>query len=257
MQSKTKAPFGWVGGKSKLAKDIVTLMPEHRRYIEVFGGSLSVLYAKPKATGAGIEIVNDINSELINLHRAIRNYPDTLSIYLNQLLTSREIFADIKNKRLKPKNKIERAAFYFYLLSQSFGSKGSHFAMSKSRKPKNIYRDFTQLSKRLKGVSIENMSFEKLIATYDKEDSFFYCDPPYVGTESYYDHTDGFGIKEHKQLATILSSIKGKFLVSYNDCDTIRDPYDDFKIIQTKEIGYSLAGVKRQKRVKEVFITNY
>lgn len=45
--TKLKAPFGWVGGKSKLAQSIVSLMPPHKRYIEVFGGGLSVLYAKP------------------------------------------------------------------------------------------------------------------------------------------------------------------------------------------------------------------
>ena len=51
MQStKLKAPFGWVGGKSKLAKDIVGLMPEHTTYVEVFGGALNVFYAKPKVS---------------------------------------------------------------------------------------------------------------------------------------------------------------------------------------------------------------
>lgn len=204
-----------------------------------------------------IEIVNDINSELINLHRAIRTNPQSLTMYLNQLFISREIFLDIRTGTIKPRNNIERAAFYFYLLSQSFGSKGSHFAMSKSRKPKNIYRDFTQLSKRLKGVSIENMSFEKLIRTYDKEDSFFYCDPPYVGTESYYQNTGGFGIKEHQLLAKLLSKLEGRFLVSYNDCAVVRDLYKKFNIVQTKEIGYSLAGTAPQKKVKEVMIMNF
>lgn len=51
MQSnKLKAPFGWVGGKSKLAYDIVSLIPEeHTIYVEVFGGALSVFYAKDKS----------------------------------------------------------------------------------------------------------------------------------------------------------------------------------------------------------------
>ncbi|WP_343217636.1 DNA adenine methylase [Helicobacter sp. 13S00477-4] len=47
-----KAPFCWVGGKSKLAKTIVEMIPEHACYVEVFGGSLSVLYAKPKNQGS-------------------------------------------------------------------------------------------------------------------------------------------------------------------------------------------------------------
>ena len=57
---KLKAPFGWVGGKSKLAKDIVELMGEHDMYIEVFSGALNVLFAKEKIR---LEVVNDINYE--------------------------------------------------------------------------------------------------------------------------------------------------------------------------------------------------
>ena len=129
--TKLKAPFGWVGGKSQLAKDIVALMPEHVTYIEVFGGALSVLYTKERSK---VEIVNDINSELINLHRAIRNNPHTLQIYLNRLLISRELFLDIKQGRLKPRNNIEKAAFYLFLITQSFGSKGEHFAMAENLK---------------------------------------------------------------------------------------------------------------------------
>ncbi len=152
--TKLKAPFGWVGGKSRLAKEIIELIPEHTTYIEVFGGALSVLYAKERSK---VEVVNDINSDLINLHRAIRNNPRTLQMFLNQLFISRELFLDIKQGRLKPRNNIERAAFYLYLLSQSFGSKGEHFAMAKSgRKPKDIYKSYEKWSKRLKRVVIEN-----------------------------------------------------------------------------------------------------
>ena len=98
MQSTTlKAPFAWVGGKSQLSKDIVALIPnEHSTYIEVFGGGLSVFYAKEKSK---LEVINDINSELINLHKAIRNNPQSLSFFLNKLLISRELFADIKYKK--------------------------------------------------------------------------------------------------------------------------------------------------------------
>lgn len=260
MQStKLKAPFGWVGGKTKLAKDIIDLIPDnHSIYIEVFGGAASVLYQKQPSK---LEVLNDINSELINLHRAIRNNPQTLSMFLNDLFISREIFDDIRKRKMKPKNNIERAAFYFYQLTQSFGSKGDSFAMSAKagRKPKNIYRDFKKISDRLKGVTIENMSFSKLIPLYDKEDAFFYIDPPYVSTESYYKNTGGFGIKEHEQLAELLSKVKGKFLLSYNDSVVVRELYKDFNIRSTKEIEYTLGKNMhgKNKSVREVFITNY
>ena len=256
--TKQKAPFGWVGGKSKLAKEIVALIPkEHTKYVEVFGGALSVLYAKERSK---LEVVNDINSHLVNLHRCIRTNPQTLSYYLNNLLISREIFDDIKHKRMKPRNKIEAAAFYLYQLTQSFGSKGGNFAMSakSGRKPKNIYKSYKNYSKRLKGITIENKSFCELIPLYDKEDVFFYVDPPYVATESYYKHTGGFGVAEHEALAKLLANIKGKFLLSYNDCSFVRELYRGFKITSTKEIEYTLGkNVHGKKSVKEVFITNY
>lgn len=257
MMKNLKAPFGWVGGKSKLAEDIVALMPEHRLYVEVFGGALNVLYKKAITKGKQAEVVNDINCELVNLHRIIRSNPHSLSFYLNQMLISRELFNDILHGKIKPKNNIERAAHYYYLLTQSFGAKGTNFAMNaKSRRPKDIYKEFTTWSKRLKFVTIENMSFEKLIKTYDNDDAFFYCDPPYVSTESYYKHTGGFGVNEHKLLSELLHNIKGKFLISYNDCELVRELYSDFKIISTKEIKYTLSSTK-DKSVREVFIMNY
>lgn len=257
-KSTLKAPFAWIGGKSKLAEDIVALFPDHRLYVEVFGGALNVLYRKP-CTIKQAEVVNDINGELINLHRAIRTNPQSLSMYLNTLLISRELFADILSGRMKPRNNIERAAFYYYQLSQSFGAKGTTFAMmaKSGRRPKDIYKDFGQWSKRLKFVTIEHMSFDKLINTYDKEDAFFYCDPPYVSTEKYYQHTGGFGEVEHRKLSQLLHGIKGKFLLSYNDCELVRELYSDMKITSTKEINYTLRGAGSKKTVREVFITNY
>lgn len=257
--TKLKAPFAWVGGKSKLAKDIVEKIPEnHTTYIEVFGGALSVLYAKEKSR---LEVVNDINGELINLHRSIRTNPETLNFYLNQLLCSRELFFAIRDGHMKPRNKIEAAAFYLYRLNQSFGAKGDSFAMNakSGRKPKDIYRSYQKWSKRLKGVTIENMSFNKLIPLYDKEEVFFYVDPPYVSTESYYKNTGGFGRKEHEELAALLSQVKGKFLLSYNDCELVRELYKDFNIRATKEINYTLGANmhKKRKSVKEILISNY
>lgn len=258
IKTKLNAPFGWVGGKSKLANDIIKLIPEHKTYIEVFGGAGSVLYKKEPSK---LEIFNDINSELINLHRIIRNNPQSLSIYLNDLLISRQIFEDIKEGALKGRNNIEKAAFYFYQLLQSFGSKGTHFAMAAKagRNPKNIYKNFKNISQRLKFVTIENVSYDKLIPLYDKDDSFFYLDPPYLGTESYYKNTGAFKIKEHEKLADLLSKLKGKFLLSYNDHPKIRELYKDFNIQNSKEINYILGEKfhKKKKIVNELFIANY
>ncbi|PAF51999.1 DNA adenine methylase [Helicobacter sp. 13S00477-4] len=250
------SPFGWIGGKRKLANLIVSMMPKHSCYVEVFGGGLSVLYAKPKITREKYnEVINDINSELINLHKIIQTRPASLSDYLNDMLRSREIFYDIKKGILKPRNDIQKAAFYFYRIAFSFGSNTREFGMYKGKKPKNIYKSFKVYAQRLKGVCIENMDFKKLIQQYDSKDSFFYLDPPYVGTEHQYKHTGGFKLDAHKDLCTMLSNIKGKFLLSYNDCEFVREQYKDFKI-QKVQVRYTISQ-EHSRMNNELLIYNY
>ena len=78
---------------------------------------MSVLFAKQKSK---LESVNDINSELINLFKIIRDKPESLSYVLEQMVISREVFEDIKTKKDAPSNDIRRAAYFYYLISQSF-----------------------------------------------------------------------------------------------------------------------------------------
>ncbi|EFV09139.1 DNA adenine methylase family protein, partial [Campylobacter jejuni subsp. jejuni 305] len=249
-----KAPFAWVGGKNYLAKEIIALMPEHKSYIEVFGGALSVFYQK---SASKIEVINDINDELINLHLCIRNKPQSLANVLNSMIISRKIFHMLKNKEIKPRNDLERAAFYFYLISTSFGSSMGQFAMNKQRAPKRLCRDFSLHTKRLKNASIENKSFEYILKEYDYNEALFYLDPPYVGTENYYKNTGGFGLKEHELLCNLLKNIKGKFMLSYNDCELIRELYKDFNIKELK-VRYSLNNnVLKRKESKELLIMNF
>lgn len=253
-KEKIRAPFAWVGGKSRLASQITEIFPAHTSYIEVFGGALSVFYAKRKSK---IEILNDINGDLINLHRIIKTRPASLTAEINTMLKSRELFYNIKFKKIKPRSDIQRAAFYYYLISLSFGAKTENFAMSKCvRSSKNIYKDFMLYSKRLKTAVIENMSYEKLIKEYDNKEALFYVDPPYVGTEKYYKTPNGFNINDHINLADILKNIKGKFVLSYNDCEVVRDLYKDFKIKRIKT-RYSLNAASKSRSANELIITNY
>jgi len=251
-----KSPIWWVWWKSKLSKEVISLFPKHKHYVEVFGGGLSIFFKKHPSK---LETINDINSELINLYRIIKTKPKTLSDELNNMLISREIFNKIKIKEYKPKNNIERSAYFYYLISQSFWSKGDNFAMSTKswRKPKSIYKSFFKWSKRFKFVVIENMSFEKIISKYDSDKTFFYLDPPYYDYEKYYKW--GFKKSQHLLLRDSLKNIKWKFLLSYNDTPEIRKLYKKFNIIKSKEIDYTLwwSAHWKKKRVSELYISNY
>lgn len=210
-----------------------------------------MLYAKERSR---IEIVNDINSELINLHKIIKTRPQTLHIYLQNLLSSRELFYDIKKGKIKPRNDIERAAYYYFLITNSFSSTCSNFAMPKRRSPKDLHKSFLIYSKRMHGLCIENMSFEKLIRQYDSSDILFYYDPPYYGTEHYYLNTGGFGAEKHILLRDLLKKIKGRFVLSYNNCAFIKELYSDFNIREINVV-YTMDS-RNRKKASELIITN-
>lgn len=76
------------------------------------------------------------------------------------------------------------------------------------------------------GVIIENKDFESLIRHYDRPEAFFYCDPPYYEAEGCYAMV--FNKEDHHRLKKTLSEIKGKFLLSYNDCEFVRELYDGY-----------------------------
>jgi len=241
----------WIGGKKLLRKDIIKNFPSDvDRYIEVFGGAGWVLFGKEPHK---LEIINDIDGELINLYRCIKYHPEALQKELDYMLVSREIFFDYRDKNLKGMTDIQRAARYFYIIKASFSGDKDSFGTNR----KNLINAVEYLSKvteRLKNVVIENKDFADLIKVYDRPNALFYRDPPYFGTEKYYN--TGFDIEQHKQLKDILSNIKGKFVLSYNDCDFVRELYKDFEIVEV-ERNHNLAAKQGGARYKELIIKNY
>lgn len=242
----------WIGGKKLLRKEIIGSFPkeEIERYVEVFGGAGWVLFGKEPSK---IEVFNDINSELINLYRCIKYHPIALQQELEFMFMSREQFFDYRDKNLKGMTDIQRAARYFYIIKASFG--GDKISFGTSRKNiVNAIDYLSEVSKRLKNVVIENKDFLGLIKTYDRANVLFYCDPPYYGTEKYY-NTE-FGEEQHIQLRDILTQIKGKFILSYNDCEFTRDLYKNFNIIEI-ERNHNLRAKDGGYRYKELLIKNY
>ena len=122
---------------------------------------------------------------------------------------------------------MQKAAWFYQLIRYSYASGLTSFGSQ----PHDIRGNFPlieQAHRRLAKVVIENKDFEKLIGQYDRPVSFFYCDPPYFETESYYKNVGeaGFTEKDHIRLRDALMRAEGKFLLSYNDCEFIRNLYD-------------------------------
>ena len=102
---------------------------------------------------------------------------------------------------------------------------------------------------------IENKDFEALIRQYDRPNAFFYCDPPYFETEGHYEVV--FRKEDHVRLRDTLAGIEGKFMVSYNDCEYIRELYQDFQIEAVTRINNLAQRYDNGSEFPEVLIANY
>lgn len=255
------SPLKWVGGKSRLVKTIIPLIPKHKGYVEVFGGAGYLLFEKERANW---EILNDFDSNLMNFWSVVKYSKEQFLKSFEYTLISRQTFDEYKKIWKSTYDDIEdnviKAHIFYYLCNAGFGAdmKNPCFGTKKDKFPlqiDKIERDINNAYERIKTVVIENLSFEKCIPKYDKEDTFFYLDPPYRNTKEY--ATGKFTDEQYSLLADLCKNIKGKFLMTINDDEYIRELFKDFNII-TQDVYYSVCKTENgRKSFKELIITNY
>lgn len=253
-----KSPLCWIGGKSLLAEKICTRIPTHRHYIEPFTGAGWVFFRKRPSQ---FETLNDINGDLIAFYRVLQHHLEEFYRQFKWLLASREFFTDFKAQTAAGGlTDIQRAARFYYLQRQSFGGKvtGRSFGAGPFQAPRiNLLRIEEELSSihlRLAGAVIENLDWRDCLRRYDTPDTFHYLDPPYWGSEDYYGK-DIFSRQDYAEMAELLATLKGKWLLSLNDTQGVREIFKDFRIEDTST-RYTCAR-EDVKEVQEVFIMNY
>ena len=152
---------------------------------------------------------------------------------------------------------IHRAIRFLYLINNSFAGKGKHFGYGTTKIPNQkifLTEHLNEIKERLNNTYVENLYFEKIIDKYDREESLFFCDPPYFQTAGYdYEFTED----DHILLRDKLSNIKGKFILTINDHEKVREWYKDFNIEEV-DVNYSISKEKSGRgKYKELIITNY
>ena len=202
---------------------------------------------------SSMEVFNDVNGELINLYRVVKYHPEALQKELEWLLMSREQFFDELNRNTRGMTDIQRAVRFFCLIKESFGADCRSFGV-RTRDMEKAVDYLAEVSGRLNRVVIENQDFERLIKTYDRSDALFYLDPPYYEAEKYY--PDRFNPEDHERLRKCLGNIKGKFILSYNDCLQIRDLYKGYTIVEVDRSD-NLVNKNKSRRYKELIIKNF
>ncbi|MEM5789739.1 MAG: DNA adenine methylase [Syntrophobacteraceae bacterium] len=225
------SPICWMGGKSKLSKRICEMIPEHQAYAEVFAGGAWVFFRKDESR---YESINDLNSDLVCFYRVLQHHLEEFCRQFKFLVSSREWFNDW-NRQLSAGGltDIQRAARFYYLQRHSFSADvlDRTFGRSTHKAPRiNLIRLEEELSAvhlRMSRVTIENLPWTLYVERYDSPTTFFYLDPPYFGFEDIYGR-DLFSRDDFALLVTRLQQIKGKFLMSINDVQDIREAFGAF-----------------------------
>ena len=257
-EENMNSPIKWMGGKFRLRNRILEMLPQdHLCYAEVFGGAGWVLFAKSLSK---VEVLNEVNSELINFFKVVRDNMQDFIKAFEYILVSRQIFEEYKMVSPKELNSLERAVRFYYLVHFSFGARMQSFIISPTGVKlvlKTLEQEIKQTRERLLNTIIENRDFEKLIMSYDRPTTLFYCDPPYYGLTGYKSQGSGvFTVDDHIRLRDVLARIQGRYLLSINDHPDIRELYHGFNIEEVS-IRYSVSRKDKSTLKKELLISNY
>ncbi|CRZ20955.1 DNA adenine methylase [Kingella kingae] len=204
----------WMGGKRRLAKQLLPKFPEHQCYVELFAGGAALFFMREQR--AQCEVVNDIDGQLINLYRVVQHHFDEFTRQFNYTLSSREVFTRLHATPPELLTDIQRAARFFYLQHNAFGSRttGQTFGTETTGKAWNATQIAEKLQaarQRLGGVFIENEPWQRCVKRYDRPHTFFYADPPYWQTAGY---ERVFDWTEYEQLAQTMRTMQGKMMLS-------------------------------------------
>jgi DNA adenine methylase len=248
-------PISYIGGKNRLAKQIIERFPEHTTYVEAFAGGAQVFFHKERSK---VEVLNDLDGEIVNFYRVCQWHHDELIRHFKFSLVSRRQFDLFKITKPATLTDVQRAARFLYLQKTCYGGLVRHKnfggnviqppGLNLDRLPEIIEKTHDRLAR----VQIDSLPYEQILEHYDRATTLFYLDPPYYGIKLY---NYNFEPEDFKTLAERLKNLRGKFVLSLNDVPKVRAIFKDFSI-RGIELTYS-AQKFAGRRFKEVLITNF
>jgi DNA adenine methylase len=258
-----KTPITYYGGKQNMTGIILPLIPEHKVYCEPFFGGGAVFFAKEPAP---VEIINDTNREVINFYRTVKNDFTSPEKEIRISLHSRDLHRQAKVVYQNPDmfSEIKQAWAFRVLANQSFISPladGWSYDKTEGKKARSITKkrdNFTgEYAIRLQNTQIECADALQIIRSRDSENTFFYLDPPYVGTDM--GHYDGYSQDDFDSLLQLLENVQGKFLLSSFHNKSLSE-YAQRNKWNTLEIKMACSMTNRSKKPRdkvEVLTANF
>jgi DNA adenine methylase len=241
--------------KTVLATKIISMLPEHRTYVEPFAGGAQVLFHKPPSN---VEVLNDLDYEIVNFFRVCQWHYEELVRYLRYCLASRKLHELHVKSDPATLTDVQRAGRFYYLQKNSFGGlilkQKFHYGVTQpsNYNPERIPVVIEATHRRLARVQIESLPYEQVLEKYDRPTTLFYLDPPYWRRKLY---KFNFSDEDFETLNERLSKLKGKFIFSIDDQPQIRAIFHAFHI-EPVDLAYT-AKRDTKTRHKELLITNF
>ena len=242
-----------LGNKKRMAVDLITYFPKHNTFIEPFFGAGGMFFYKPKSK---YNFVNDLDSDVFNLFQVVKNKKEELKSEFYKM----PIHSDLLNywKENKETEEIQKAIRFLFLSNLTYMGTGSQLKMCTSDAKKNVLNLIDKTNEKIFDVFFDNDDFEKFISKIsfrgrenDEQNSFIYCDPPYLGTTDNY--SNSFTENDSLRLFDCLQKAGCKFAISEFD--------NDFVLNQAKERGLNIVYIGERKNIgnrrTEILITNY
>lgn len=241
--SRKRIVFGWYGGKFNHLDWLLPLLPGAHHYCEPFAGSAAVLLNRPPSP---VETYNDIDGDVVNFFRVLREQGDELIRVIGLTPFSREEFHRAIHGPIEGVSSLERARRFYILARQARTGLAQTATLGRWANCKNTSRAgmsgvisrwlggveaLGDIAARLLRVQIENRPAVDVIRLYDSAETLFYCDPPYLHETRGDAKAYGFemDLEAHAALAALLNSIKGKAAISGYRCDAMDTWYKGWR----------------------------
>ena len=242
-----------LGNKKKIADKIQAHFPPHKIYIEPFFGAGGMFFNKPKAK---YNIVNDLDSDVFNLFQVVMNQKEELEKAFYMMPIHSDLLDYWKeNEETEP---IKKALRFLFLSNCTFLGMGTAIKLTTQDDKINILDNIKETFDFLFDVTFDNSDFRKFISSIsyrhgdeDRLRCFFYCDPPYLGTNDNY--SNSFTEQDSLDLFDCLEKTGCKFAMSEFD--------HPFILEQAKERGLNVIIIGERQNLKnrrvEILVTNY
>lgn len=250
----------YFGGKWMLADWIIGHFPPHKCYVEPFGGGASVLLRKPPSR---IEVYNDRCGAVVNFFRVLRERPDELLAALELTPMALDEFADCQRDQ-ETGDDVERARRLFVASWQGINGTVAAGAVRGFRRTpdRDVARsvvgaaaNLRTVAERLRGVTIDNLDAVEVLRRYDRPETLFYVDPPYVPETRAESRTDkAYGANdmetgEHERLLEVLREVRGAVVLSGYACEMYETALDGWRRVER-----DVPSMKRTKRTEVLWV---